>query len=267
MNPPHALNLKNSKDAAKSWKDFKQAWEVYEIASGTVERQPLVRLATFLHVAGPDALEKYNGFMFRSEEEKRDIDVVIAKFDADCKSSVNILAERQRFFKRTQGPDETYDQFVTDLRSLCASCEFSNPDEALRDQFSLNLANKRAKERILNEAHGNYTGLSFEKTIAIAKSHDVCYGPNSEKETFHEPMEVNKTKTETSKPLIQCKFCGRKHAVRNCPAYGKTCIKCSRMNHFAAVCRAGRNKVHQVNDQCDEEEVTENKEFIDNNII
>ena len=64
MNTPAALNLKHTTDANKSWREFRQAWEVYEIASGTDKKEPLVRLATFLHVAGADALEKYNGFLF-----------------------------------------------------------------------------------------------------------------------------------------------------------------------------------------------------------
>ena len=36
----------------------------------------------------------------------------------------------------------------------------------------------------------------------------------------------------------QCKYCGGKHEKRNCPAYGKTCRKCGKKNHFEKVCRA-----------------------------
>lgn len=34
----------------------------------------------------------------------------------------------------------------------------------------------------------------------------------------------------------KCTFCGFSHRPRSCPAYGKTCNKCSRKNHFEAVC-------------------------------
>ena len=34
-----------------------------------------------------------------------------------------------------------------------------------------------------------------------------------------------------------CTRCGRQHASRQCPAYGKTCNVCKGMNHFANACR------------------------------
>ncbi|KAJ1138256.1 hypothetical protein NDU88_004647 [Pleurodeles waltl] len=36
----------------------------------------------------------------------------------------------------------------------------------------------------------------------------------------------------------QCDYCGREeHPLKNCPAHGRTCSSCGRMNHFATVCR------------------------------
>ena len=36
-----------------------------------------------------------------------------------------------------------------------------------------------------------------------------------------------------------CKYCGRRHAMKKelCPAWGKTCSKCTGKNHFAIKCR------------------------------
>ena len=36
-----------------------------------------------------------------------------------------------------------------------------------------------------------------------------------------------------------CEFCGREHDLgkrENCPAFGRTCNKCDKKNHFAKVC-------------------------------
>ena len=37
-----------------------------------------------------------------------------------------------------------------------------------------------------------------------------------------------------------CQYCGRHHdaSKKSCPAYGQTCAKCRRRNHFASVCRS-----------------------------
>ena len=41
---------------------------------------------------------------------------------------------------------------------------------------------------------------------------------------------------------VDCKFCGKSHerSKQKCPAYGKTCKKCGKENHFAAKCKASQ---------------------------
>ena len=34
--------------------------------------------------------------------------------------------------------------------------------------------------------------------------------------------------------MKDCKYCGRDHEKRKCPAYGQTCRNCNAANHFAA---------------------------------
>ena len=218
MNPPAALKLKSSKDANLSWKKFKQSWMLYEIASGIKEKSPEVRLATFLHVGGEDAIEKYNGFTFDSEEDQRNLEVVIEKFDRDCQSNINVLAARYEFYNRRQQKDETYDQYVTQLRGLSIYCDFTNLDEALRDQFVFNIRCEKAKTKLINDSYSSHRNLP----------------------------------------------CGKNHEIKKCPAYGKMCSKCKKLNHLAAVCKSGKkvNSIEEENSRYensdeDSEEVTE----------
>ena len=37
-----------------------------------------------------------------------------------------------------------------------------------------------------------------------------------------------------------CRYCTFIHPPRRCPAYGKKCGKCGRVNHVSAVCRHPR---------------------------
>ena len=57
--------------------------------------------------------------------------------------------------------------------------------------------------------------------------------------------------------MKDCKFCGQSHERRRCPAYGRKCAKCGRLNHFAAVCmQLGTNAtVRQVTNDLDLEEM------------
>ena len=49
-------------------------------------------------------------------------------------------------------------------------------------------------------------------------------------------------------------YCCSSHHTRQCPAYGKKCMDCGKMNHFREVCRSRRStaihNIEQVPDQC-----------------
>ena len=182
------------------------------------EKSPEVRLATFLHVGGEDAIEKYNGFTFDSEEDQRNVEVVIEKFDRDCQSNINVLAARYEFYNRRQQKDETYDQYVTQLRGLSIYCDFTNIDEALRDQFVFNIRCEKAKTKLINDSYSSHRNLSFDKAFAIAKATEITLFQAKEGvENKDEPIEVNKVNTDMKKPytIKNCKFCGKNHEIKN----------------------------------------------------
>lgn len=264
LNQPPQLKLKGTTDANRNWKIFKQSWQVYEIASGTNEKSEEVRLATFLHVAGPDALEKYTSFLFNNPEDRVNLNEVIKKFDNDCKNSSNILAERNKFYQRKQKKNEPYDQYVTDLRVLCSTCEFTNPEEVLRDQFALNINNDRAKERLMNEAHRDHRSLTFDRAVMIVKAYESLKIGKVEDES--EEMEVDairETPYSASKKnqriIDNCKRCGRTHPVRQCPAFNRICNKCKKSGHFAIVCKSQTNVKMIDMDQSPEQDELNNE--------
>jgi len=41
----------------------------------------------------------------------------------------------------------------------------------------------------------------------------------------------------------QCGNCGGTHAPRKCPAYGTTCCRCHKKNHWRQVCRSGSSGI------------------------
>ncbi|CAB4008143.1 Transposon Ty3-G Gag-Pol poly [Paramuricea clavata] len=59
------------------------------------------------------------------------------------------------------------------------------------------------------------------------------------KESESDGSEDDERKTKSVEKKISCKFCGFEHwpDKRKCPAWGKTCNKCKRKNHFAKRCR------------------------------
>ena len=53
----------------------------------------------------------------------------------------------------------------------------------------------------------------------------------------------------------QCSYCGNVHKQKNCPAYGKKCRACGKLNHFERVCRStargtkGRQSVNSITEE------------------
>ena len=89
---------------------------------------------------------------------------VLSKFDNDCNMKTNVISERYKFLTRGELPGESCDNFVTQLRSLYASCEYANPEEALRYQF-VQLRDERHIEKLLDQAQIVANTLTFTKSI------------------------------------------------------------------------------------------------------
>ena len=69
LTPPETLNLEGS-NLADAWRRWKQHFEVFSLASGCSKKAKKVQAITLLHVAGPEALEVYNTFIWKDKGNK-----------------------------------------------------------------------------------------------------------------------------------------------------------------------------------------------------
>ena len=153
-----------------------------------------------------------------------------------------------------QETNQKYNQCRRNVRPLphsiaSTSCSFATitPNEILRDRLVFGIRDVKARERLLRE-----TKLTLEKTD------EICHAAESmlaqlkvvEDSTSSSVNAVNSENTQqrtTAKEdgnTRECWNCGRKHGFQKrelCPAYGKTCNKCHKPNHFAAKCRSKTN--------------------------
>jgi len=99
--------------------------------------------------------------------------------------------------------------------------------------------------------------LTVEKTIDMCKSGETTAQHLKDLATATDPNEIHALKHRNErKPRLpedprdskggkKCKYCGGNHVLERekCPAYGKTCGKYRKSNHFARVCKQrGRRK-------------------------
>lgn len=59
---------------------------------------------------------------------------------------------------------------------------------------------------------------------------------NTSGQNYNQNANQNNNNTNRT-DITDCRRCGRSHKIRECPAYGKTCRACQKLNHFAVTCR------------------------------
>ena len=121
--------------------------------------------------------------------------------------------------------------------------------------------------------------LALDKAIEIARSHESSQAQltamaaetadgsihlvqwrNQEKETQdtqhqnHSPSYQVPPPFKPPRGMKTCGNCGRPHnASAKCPAHGKTCLYCKKLNHFAEVCQSKtrRQRIQVIEDSRD----------------
>ena len=123
---------------------------------------------------------------------------------------------------------------------------------------------ERIKERLLRETY-----LTLVKAMSICRASEVSKAQLQTMSTSSNPgtstevhvikrRQADKYKAKENTKLIRdCKYCGKTHEAKKCPAFGKVCSQCQRRNHFALVCKS---KVVQAIDYDDRD--VENELFI-----
>ena len=245
INIPLPSKLELSGNLATNWKKFHRAWNNYEIAARLKDPEhpdvnKSLRTATLLTCIGSDALDVYDGLVFESEEQKKDIDVVLQQLQHYCIGETNEIYERYKFNKRDQELNESVDAYVTALRTLAKMCNFGILEDSLiRDRIVIGVKDNQARKKLLQVSK-----LTLKDCIDICRSYET---------TSHQLKEINQEEVHALQPFrdrsvpdppiereIHCKFCTKTHAWNKlkCPAWGKTCSSCGMRNHFAVACKA-----------------------------
>lgn len=133
---------------------------------------------------------------------------------------------------------------MTDLKLKAQSCDFGELENSMVcDQIVYGIHNKRTRERLLRDSkltldeaerlcHASELALQHAKTFnetSVTAVHDSAKRAVVKKKV-RKNLSQKSSKEDT---VYSCKRCGGRHEPRQCPAYGKKCLKCNGKNHFA----------------------------------
>ncbi|KAL3999170.1 nuclear receptor co-repressor 2 [Sarotherodon galilaeus] len=272
LKPPAGLDLLQG-NLSENWRRFRQRFELYLAATGGASKPPKVQSSLFLHVAGEEAVEVYNTFTFAENGDENKLMKIMEKFEEYCNPKKNITYERYKFFTCVQG-DMPISQYITELKLRAKSCEFGQLQQSLiRDRVVCGITSDAMRERLLRE-----DDITLEKVVQLciaaettkAQIKQMHEEDHNAQVSAHESKDIDavrhkqtckKDRQSKMKPndkdqasTFNCKRCGTKHASRQCPAYGKQCKNCGKMNHFARMCRS--RKVHTVADEATDQQAS-----------
>ena len=134
-----------------SWQRFITAYEFYHDASGMGAVAQKRQCAILLHCIGSEAQEIYRTFTFAEDEKDKYVSLK-KKFEEYFIPRVNITYERFRFNTCSQKDGQTYDSFITDLRTLARTCDFGTlRDSLIKDRIVVAIRDVKLQEKLLRQ--------------------------------------------------------------------------------------------------------------------
>ena len=107
-------------------------------------------------------------FKFHKDDERCDIDIVLTKMTGFCRGVANETYERYLFNTRSQGENESVDEFYSALLALSKNCSFGKLTSSLmKDRVIVGIQDNSTRQRLLSERE-----LSLQKCMEIARSYE-----------------------------------------------------------------------------------------------
>ena len=267
IRPPEELKVSTG-NPAHAWRKWKQKFEIYLKATGTSKKSDEIKVGLLLNHIGDQCLEIYSNFQFLPERENpaggenlpaensEDYATVVGKFDLFfTKRDPQLMLREQFWYQLQRDPTQSFDSWVVNVKERAAECKFPPgfAEEAVRDKLTFSCNDDRSKIKLYDEG----AKLTLDKTITIlsmkeATQRELQESKTASIEVVHDrPVPAQRLPSKQGKYTNdKCGYCGRSHARGkiNCPAANVRCDNCTKLGHFAAVCRGKQSKINEVQD-------------------
>ena len=239
------------------WPAWRERFKRYRLASALHKEDQDIQISALVYSMGPEAENILQSFGNAADT----FDAVVKKLNEYFIPKRNFIAERQTFEQRNQAEWESNEQYIRTLFAQADKCDFTDKQERLRDRLLAGMKDKELSKKIQLKALEE--SVTLDTVIHMLRNTDIIEGDRRAQEQSGSVQRVyqsrqqsrpkayhNKNEQEKKSPakykLYQktpststtCRYCGytRHDSPRECPARGKTCAKCGRRDHFAAVC-------------------------------
>ena len=145
------------------------------------------------------------------------------------------------FYRRNQKEYETFEKYVNEIKTMSKKCKFESitTDQIIRDNIINGMKNDGLRKALITKDN-----LTCTEIIRICRAEDLSLEQHSilrKKEVnYIDNYKGKKSYNQVNNKDKKCIFCGKNHNFKKVlyPAYGKTCTKCGRKNHFKIMCKS-----------------------------
>ena len=207
--------------------DYKEGFDFYCVAHGVAEE---TQKALFLTSIGQQMYVKLKTCIRPRTFSELTLAQIVAKLKERTMEETIEIAERYKFFKRVQQPGETVIEYMSGLKQLASTCNFSEYlDTALRDQLVCGIRDQRIQRELLSLK-------DLTVTLTLQKSQAIEVATKETENLQHlSAVETGNSATHalTQVPLgnfSKCHRCGSgQHKAKNCPHKEKRCNQCKKL--------------------------------------
>ena len=189
-------------------------------------------------------MEFFSNFVWDSEDDWDKIAAAEGKFKAHFAPLTSRHFNRYLFLERKQQDGETVNEFCSALKTLAKNSDLCDKEESwITSMLVLGLKDLLSKERLMEREQ------SLEKTLQVARIPEISkqhMKSIKEEGSKVEKVDVVDGKGQNPQWRMPCRSCGIRHARDLCPAAGRRCHKCQKMNHFSRMCRIPDGQKKQV---------------------
>ena len=268
---PHPRINWDSTNLPDEWDKFQHHVEL--IFSGPLKAKSEEEQVSYLLLwIGEQGRQIYKTWTGISDGDAKKLKTYYDRFKSHVQPKLNPIFARFRFNNEVQGTDNI-DSFITRLRIRARDCKFqindttNITDDMIRDRIVFGCTSPKVREKLINAGDK----LTLDKAIQTVQNFEYCQkqlssmavgdsnavdavkqtSSRSRRQTKRSTGHTDRYRTEdarvrTDKPN-KCGNCGTVHDKFRCPATGKRCRKCNKMNHFQVMCRSRSSKyVHDV---------------------
>ena len=228
-------------DRVLEWRQFRTMTEI--ILNGPYkELADEAKVGCLINWMGIEGAELRSTWTL-SEDEAKDVKHHLDRFESYMKPQSNFRLSRFKFRQKVQKPEQTIEDFVAELKIAIKDCRYRSDDEHIIDGIIFGTKERRIREKLLENDDPELTVKDALLQIKPIEASRI-QSSGIEGATGYGDNMIHHVSQQSRKQIRDCKFCGKSHPSRQCPAYGTKCKTCGRNNHWASVCRSNKHRRH-----------------------